>query len=1008
MAEQLFRSPGFFEREVDLSESQQPPLGIPGGVIGTAEKGPAFVPVTVGSFPDYVSKFGNLDAKKFGPYAVSEFLKNRNALTYMRVLGAGANTTSALIDRARVTGQSNNAGFIVTGSAVPFGPVLNGHQGAVQFLVARHNLTSQEAFAMPLFTDNNSYNASSAVKLVRAMILMASGARLNVLDATENVVVSTNNNTAGADASGKFKLVISSSNGASFGIADGVAGYKVFTASLDPDNNDYIGKLLNTDPERFAEEQHLLYADFAVDAQQAAVSTTANEIGVVSGSVLRSATSGDTSMLFRDMYGHFDSRYTTPKTTHFISQPFGATEYDLFYVESRDDGAYANNKYKISIANIKKSNDPSSEYGTFTLLVRAWDDTDTNLKILEQFPDLTLNPQSERYVAQVVGDKKVRFNFDAESDDERRLLVTGKYPNNSKYIRVVMTNEVENKLIPPSALPFGFRGHEVLKTNDGLTDTISGNSGPRLAGVLATGNAIAELTGSIVPPVPFRFKVTKGNVDTTGPAGHPGTSEVVNASYFWGVKFERNNVSLNPNSVDQPNALVESYAKFLGIRNLDALTTGSGADTFNNNKFSLSRVALVQTSLTDITGTADEHMKEAAYIRNATPEPTQYRVNDGTISNRITLGTLVSLTSSVDFNRFIAYNKFSTFMQGGFDGLNILDKNASRMNDKGSSFDTGGGANASYITPGLAVNPAGVEKNNNAVASYRTAVSIMTDPTVVNHNLLAIPGIREPFITDFALKKTKDYGLAMFVLDLVEYDDAQNRLYDDSTNKPDVAKTAEQFDSRAVDNNYGATYFPDVVIEDTTNNRRVNVPASVAAMAALGFNDRIAYPWFAPAGFNRAALDFVKNVDVRLDKEDRNRLQDSRINPIATFPRSSFVIFGQKTLQFAKSSLDRVNVRRLLVEVKRIISGIGLRLCFEPNTPATRARFVNESTQQLGIVQSQSGIESFKVIMDSSNNSQSDMEQNRLNGKVVIVPTRVAEHIVIDFIVTNAGVQFTA
>jgi phage tail sheath protein FI len=184
------------------------------------------------------------------------------------------------------------------------------------------------------------------------------------------------------------------------------------------------------------------------------------------------------------------------------------------------------------------------------------------------------------------------------------------------------------------------------------------------------------------------------------------------------------------------------------------------------------------------------------------------------------------------------------------------------------------------------------------------------------------------------------------------------------------------------------------------------VPASVAALSALGFNDKVSYPWFAPAGFNRAALDFVSNVAVRLNVADRDALYEARINPIATFPRLGYVIYGQKTLQINKSALDRVNVRRLLLEVKRIIIGIAQKLVFEQNTPAVRNKFVADASFQLSLIQAQAGIEAFQVVCNESNNTQSDIDLNKLNGRIVVVPTRVVEYIALDFIITNSGVQF--
>ena len=209
-----------------------------------------------------------------------------------------------------------------------------------------------------------------------------------------------------------------------------------------------------------------------------------------------------------------------------------------------------------------------------------------------------------------------------------------------------------------------------------------------------------------------------------------------------------------------------------------------------------------------------------------------------------------------------------------------------------------------------------------------------------------------------------------------------------------------------IDYNYAAVYFPDGFIRDDENNRPVKVPASVAAMSALGFNDRVGFPWFAPAGFNRGSLASVENVHTRLSSADRDDLYDVRINPIAVFPTGRFVIFGQKTLQQAKSALDRVNVRRLLLEVKRRVSSTARKLLFEANDATTRARFVGEVTPQLAIIQAQAGVERFAVVCDGTNNSTVDEEENRLNGRIVIVPTLAVEFIALDFVITSAGVSF--
>jgi hypothetical protein len=1001
MAEQTFKSPGFFEREVDQSAPRVlGPTGTPAGVIGTSNKGPAFVPVTVANFDEFVQTFGNLDPKKFGPYAVKEFLKHRASLTYLRVLGAGANTTDTHIATTAATGRVQNAGVYLDGISAAHDS-RGRHVGAVQFIVARHQLQTNEAFGMPMFTDNQSYQGGFA-NLVRGMVLMASGARMMVLDGNESSVgqfTAAGPDDVATPVSGKFKLVISSTLGNEFSNTDSTPGIKIFTASLNPSSSDYLGKILNSDPDKFAQEQHLFYGDFAVDDEVA----TPTVVGVLSGSSTTSTTSGDTSLVFRKMFGAFDTRYKTPKSSMFISQPFGATEYDLFSVESLDDGEFANKLYKISIVGLKASLDDSKPHGTFTLQVRDWNDTDQNPMVLESYPNCSLNPQAENYVAKLIGDRKVFFNFDSSVDTERRVIATGKYPNVSKRIRVIMSDAADRGLVPEKSLPFGFRGLELLKTNDSMTD--SGSLAARIVGVLGVSSG-SVLSGSILPPIPFRYKVTKGEIPATSVFdGDPGPTESVNTSLHWGIKFERNTLPLNANLSADKNRCLAAYTKFMGIKKLDALYTGSGADTFNNNKFTLAKVAFSNTSITHLTGTVNDHMREAAYLRNGRIDQSEYTISSN-IGNRITLATLLAKDTAANFNKFSQFTKFTNMLHGGYDGVNFLDSSAKKLNDKSTSFDTSGAAEASYVAPGMIINPNGTGQTNSSVLSYTTAVDIMTDPMMVNINILGIPGIRETYITDYALTKVRNYGLAYYIMDIPSYDDNNTRLYDESTSRPDVEKTVSSFDSRAIDNNYAGTYFPSVTIDDTVNNRKVKVAASVAAFGAIAFNDRVAYPWFAPAGFNRASLDFVSNVEIRLNTKDRDRLYESRINPIATFPKLGFVIYGQKTLQINKSALDRVNVRRLLLEVKRQIVEIAQKMVFEQNTPAVRNKFRADSALRLGLIQAQAGIEKFQVVCDESNNTANDVDLNKLNGRIVVVPTRTIEFIVIDFIITRSGVSF--
>jgi hypothetical protein len=1067
---QTFLSPNFYDREIDLSgPAPQGPVGVPAGVIGTANQGPAFVPVTVGNFDQFIQFFGTLDPNRYGPYAAYYFLANRSALTFMRILGAGANASGTDIQRTLETGRTLNAGFHLDGSAAyaysardpgkgkKSSDALGRTVGNVQFLAAKHTLQPDEAFGPAIFTDNSSFSGQQAINLVRGMVMLCSGARLMVTDGNHDLSTPGQINglldfgvmTGGSQTSpsGYFKLIISSALGSTFYNDDGNPGCHIITASFDPDDINYYAKLLNGNPDNFVQFQHYLYADFAVDDEIATPSVVAvlsgtSNISTNNPDVAYSGNPYDDNTAFLASYGAFDTRYQTPSTTNFISQPFGNVEYDLFAIEALDDGQYANNLFKISIVNIQASTTQNYLYGTFSLQVRSWTDTDINPNVLEQWNNLSLDPNSDQFIGAVIGDRKVYYNFDASNSAERRLVAQGKYANQSAYIRVVPTTVVYNQTVPAQALPFGFRGLPVLKTNDNLNDfSPEAANVVRINGVM-TGSVGLWASSSILPPVPFRSKVTKGN--RPSPAvwfGEPSSVEQAYPPYYWGVQFERLDIPLNPNIETLPNALLKAYTQFFGAPGLDNYVTGSGADTFSNNKFTLAKVAfsndfndvynvLGGTGLSGLTASIDTSMKEAAYIRNAVLNGSTYTYQDpaelnskGTPSARITFATLLGRGTPQQFNRFAPYLKFTTFMFGGWDGVNFLDPDARRMNDKASSFDDNtllsnqsgllapslgdtGGAFPGFVPPGMSQNMNGTGQANSTVSSYVAAVNVMTDPMQVNHNILCIPGIREPFLTDYAGQSVKTYGLAYYVMDLENYDELGNRLFDNDVVRPDVNQTATGLNTRAIDNNYIGTYFPDVFIQDTINNRRIKVPSSIAAMGALGFNDKIGYPWFAPAGFNRAALDFVTNVAVRLNSADRDTLYTSRINPIATFPKQGFVIFGQKTLQAASSALDRVNVRRLLLEVKRIIIGIALKLEFEQNTIAIQNNFTAQAVLQLGLIQTQAGIEAFQVICNSTNNSQTDIDQYRMNGRIVVVPTRVVEFIAIDFIITNSGVQF--
>jgi phage tail sheath protein FI len=186
------------------------------------------------------------------------------------------------------------------------------------------------------------------------------------------------------------------------------------------------------------------------------------------------------------------------------------------------------------------------------------------------------------------------------------------------------------------------------------------------------------------------------------------------------------------------------------------------------------------------------------------------------------------------------------------------------------------------------------------------------------------------------------------------------------------------------------------------------VPASTVIGGVYAYNDSVAEPWFAPAGINRGGLVTVNRAEFKLSQADRDILYTNKINPIATFPGTGVVVYGQKTLQTKASALDRVNVRRLLIALKQFISDVAKTLVFEQNTADTRLQFLNTVNPYLESVQQRQGLYAFKVVMDDSNNTPDTIDRNILIGAIYLQPTKTAEFIYLDFNILPTGATFPA
>ncbi len=1134
MGELVFKSAGVSTTEIDLSgPTQAGPSGTPAGVIGTANQGPAFVPVTVATFTQFQNIFGESDGKKFGPLAVNEWLKNARSCTFLRVLGVGDGK-----QRATDTGVVTNAGFFVgdeliqSNGNVGLNPFANNTAGTLKGRTYFLGTFMSESAGSTIFSDAGLQSVSAAATFVDAMdtnghgvaagnnivITIPSGLSLN---ATKTIQPTANTNGSGASAgnigigindisktdlhaallvainggtnakvnggvatpgisgitatvgSNADKITITADgigvvgnsvtiamatntilNGSatSLNLAGGSGGAvpilrgvllapsgvalalsgnstgndnlpiaataaaaaagklmpskgaltgslelssqnftlllnglkdvekNTINASFDISSPSYFANVFNTNPLDIEKEGHLLYGHYDIHNALATVTGSgATALGGGNNSpssggkediallLTSSKGRGESSLGNVPDYEDFRDRFEAPITPSIISQNFGGVPFDLFRVESLSDGEFANTKHKISIENLKVSTSTTDKYGSFDLLVRDFRDTDEEKKVLESYRGLSLDPNSDRYVARVIGDQKTRFDFD-NAVSNQKIIVDGDYPVRSNFVRIITSNELRAGSVPDEALPVGFRGIGHLVTSGSM---LCGEADP----IYAVANSVRGITE---PPVPYRDTISLSI----------GVNKRSDSRLYWGVQTNQKTVPAEPNKPSLFNKSYETYVKNFpdfrtdttkfrvlenpGVANVNGSILD--CDLFNNNKFSLEKL-LVRTG--SDTFADPEYWLSASFYRPGNKSADDIaKLRHWKVSDLKRVGN-------------VRYSKFTVVMQGGFDGLNIFDADRLEM------------TNASVVRE-MTDTTGQFGKDDSSSAAYRKAVDIMGSKSDVDIKLLAIPGIRHPVVTDFAITAVENRFDAMYIMDIEERD-VLNTVITSSAQRPHVLNTVNNFTNRGLDSSFAAAYFPDVIVQDPTTLENVQVAPSVAVLGAFALNDQLAHPWFAPAGFSRGALEAVELAAVRLNRTNLDDLYSADINPLTAFPGTGTVVWGQKTLLASPSALDRVNVRRLLIDIRRKVKNVANSLLFEPNRVETLEKFSALVNPILQSVQEKSGVDRFKVVIDTTTTTQADVENNTIRGKIFLQPTRTAEFISLDFVVTNAG-----
>ena len=566
------------------------------------------------------------------------------------------------------------------------------------------------------------------------------------------------------------------------------------------------------------------------------------------------------------------------------SQLISGERYNLFKLHTLGDGTYANKEFKVSIFNVKAAGTSNaSDYGTFSLAIRGYGDTDKRKVVKETFNNLSMDPASPNYIKKVIGDQNVSI------DAVGKMTMDGDYVNRSKFVRVETVTEGAS---PITAVPFGHGAY--------------------------TNPIFVGGSESDVPAVIFSTGSANNNASTS-------------------VKYS---------GIDLETALVKiDNSSYLSPIPASATVGGNTVFAFDAD--------------INIAGGTKNHQDDGY----------------GTFNFAYTIST-------ADDAATIAKRQFTVGFQGGFDGVSPTIK-AAKADDSQWGAGNTQGFNLSTSTASGSV-------------AYVKAINAVSNPDDFDINLVSAPGVvrrLHSYVFDKVVDMVEAREDAFFIGDVTDKDDT-------------IAQSIQE--GQSVDSNYVGTYYPWVKTIDSRTNKLTSVPPSVLMPGIFAENDAVAAEWFAPAGLNRGGITGAVSVLNRLTHAERDTLYEGKINPIAQFPGEGIVAFGQKTLQDRASALDRINVRRLLIKVKKYIASTSRYLVFEQNTSQTRGKFLNTVNPYLEGIQQRQGLYAFRVVMDESNNTPDVIDRNILAGAIYLQPTKTAEFIVIDFNILPTGASFSA
>ena len=333
-----------------------------------------------------------------------------------------------------------------------------------------------------------------------------------------------------------------------------------------------------------------------------------------------------------------------------------------------------------------------------------------------------------------------------------------------------------------------------------------------------------------------------------------------------------------------------------------------------------------------------------------------------------------------------SFRKFTFAVCGGFDGWDIY--RGTRTNSDGYIFGKNTYVSGTTTNGGVFSTSVG----NSDYYAYLQGIETFSNPESVDINIFATPGI------DFY----NHSSLVNQAIDMVEGDRADSLYIVNPPNTDNVDEIIDQLDTVDLDTNYTATYWPWIQVRDGDNATQLYIPPTGEVVKNIALTDNVSYPWFAVAGYQRGLVNAIK-AKKKLTLDNRDDLYKARINPIATFSDTGTIIWGNKTLQVRESALDRINVRRLLLRARKLISAVAVRLLFEQNDEQVRNEFLRLVNPILESIKKERGLYEFRVTVS---NDPEDIDANTLRGKIYIKPTRALEFIDVEFLITPTGASF--